>query len=56
MPIAHSLKTSGIVLCDKTAHFRVAFYCVMIMLFNQLLDISGGSIILAKEICSLTGI
>ncbi len=30
MPIARSLKTceiSGIVLCDKTAHFRVAFYC-----------------------------
>ncbi len=29
MPIAHSLKTCdicGIVLCDKTAHFRVAFY------------------------------
>ncbi len=30
MPIAHSLKTCdicGIVLCDKTAHFRVAYYC-----------------------------
>ncbi len=30
MPIARSLKTcdiGGIVLCDKTAHFRVAFYC-----------------------------
>ncbi len=30
MPIAHSLKTCdicGIVLCDRTAHFRVAFYC-----------------------------
>ncbi len=30
MPIAHSLKTCnvcGIVLCDKTAHFRVTFYC-----------------------------
>ncbi len=30
MPIAHSLKTCdicGIVLCDKPAHFRVAFYC-----------------------------
>ena len=28
MPIAHSFKTGdicGIVLCDKTAHFRVAF-------------------------------
>ncbi len=30
MTIARSLKTCnicGIVLCDKTAHFRVAFYC-----------------------------
>ncbi len=30
MPIARYLKTcdiSGIVLCDKTAHFRVSFYC-----------------------------
>ncbi len=30
MPIARSLKTydiCGIMLCDKTAHFRVAFYC-----------------------------
>ncbi len=30
MPIARSLKTSdicGIVPCDKTAHFRAAFYC-----------------------------
>ncbi len=30
MPIAPSLKKfdiCGIVLCDKTAHFRVAFYC-----------------------------
>ncbi len=30
MPIACSLKTCnicGIVLCDRTAHFRVAFYC-----------------------------
>ncbi len=30
MPIARSLKTCdicGIVLCDKTAHIRVAFYC-----------------------------
>ena len=30
MPIAFSLKTGdicGIVLCDKTAHFRMAFYC-----------------------------
>ena len=61
-PIARSLITSdicGIVLCDKTAKFRVAFYCpytrctcVMIMLFNQLLDmppLSGGWIILTNE-------
>ncbi len=30
MTIARSLKTCdicGFVLCDKTAHFRVAFYC-----------------------------
>ncbi len=30
MPIARSLKTCaicGIVVCDKSAHFRVAFYC-----------------------------
>ncbi len=27
MPIAHSLETLNIMLCDKTAHFRVAFYC-----------------------------
>ncbi len=30
MPIARSLKTCnicGIVLCEKIAHFRVAFYC-----------------------------
>jgi hypothetical protein len=54
MPIARSLKIwdiCGIVLSDKTAHFRVAFYCtcVMIMLFNQLFDmphLSGGWIIL----------
>ena len=26
MPIARSLKTWDLVLCDKTAHFRVAFY------------------------------
>ena len=32
MPIARSLKTwdiCGIVLCDKTAHFRVAFYFLL---------------------------
>ena len=51
MPIARSLKTRdicGIVLCDT---------CVMIMLSNQLLDmshLSDGWIILAKEKCSLT--
>ena len=31
MPRARSLKTRnicGIVLCDKTAHFRMAFYCL----------------------------
>ena len=67
MPIARSLKTwdiCGIVLCDKTAHFRVAFYCpqhkvhlcnnhcVMIMLFNQHLHmphLSGGWVILTKH-------
>ena len=29
MPIALSIKTDlcGIVLCDKTQHFRVVFYC-----------------------------
>ncbi len=30
MPVARSLKTydiCGIVLCDKTVHFQVAFYC-----------------------------
>jgi hypothetical protein len=67
MPTAHSLKTFDIcciVVCDKTADFRVAFYCpstrctcVMIMLFNQILDMphmSGGWIILAKEKGSLT--
>ena len=55
MPIARSLKTwdiCGIVLCNKTAHLRVAFYCPqhkvhlwVFMLFNQLLDmphLSGG--------------
>ena len=64
MSIAHSLKTCnicGIVLCGKNAPLIVLstrFTCVMIMLFNQLLDmpnVSGGRIILAKEKCSLTG-
>ena len=55
----------GIVLCDKTAHFRVAFIvpstrctCILIMRFNQLIDmphLSGGWIILANEKCSLKG-
>jgi hypothetical protein len=27
VPIAFSLNINGIVLCDKTAHFRVAFSC-----------------------------
>ena len=54
MPIACSL--CGNVLCDKTAHFRLAVYCPQ--LFNQLLDmphLSGGWIILEREKCSLTG-
>ncbi len=68
MPIACSFKTCnicGIVLCDKTAHFRVAFYCgqpirhtcATIMLSNQHLDMPhlwGGWIISTKEKCSLT--
>ncbi len=68
MPIARSFKTCnicGIVLCDKTAHFRVAFYCgqpirhtcATIMLSNQHLDMPhlwGGWIISTKEKCSLT--
>jgi len=57
MTIAHSLKTCdicGIVLCDKTAHFRVAFYCGQSKahLFNNH-AVSGEWIILAKEKCSL---
>ncbi len=38
MPIARSLKTfdiCGIVLCDKTAHFKVAFYCGQAHLCNN---------------------
>ncbi len=47
MPIECDLKNcdlSGFVPCDKTAHFRVAFYCgqpkvsAIIMLSNQYLD------------------
>ncbi len=69
MPIARSLKICnicGIVLCDKTEHFRVAFYCgqpkytcAIIILSNQYLDMPhlwGGWIISAKEKCSLTQI
>jgi hypothetical protein len=53
MPIACSIKTlgiCGIVLCDNTAHFIVLSTrrtCVMIMPFNQLLD-------MIKVKCSLT--
>ena len=67
MPIACFLKTSvicGIVFCDKLHILEWPFIvlstrctCVMIMLFNQLLDmpqLSGGWIILAKEKYSLT--
>jgi hypothetical protein len=72
MPTARSLKRSniyGIVLFDKTAHFKVAFYCTQhkvqlcsdhaVLVSDQLLDIphlSGRWIILAKEKCSLTRI
>ncbi len=69
MPIARSLKIfniCGIVLCDKTAHFRVAFIVAslrhtyaIIMLSNQHLDMPhlwGRWIISAKEKCSLTQI
>ena len=68
MTIACTLKTwdiCGIVLGDKTDILEWPFIvpstrctCVMIMLFNQLLDmpyLSGGWITLAKEKCSLTG-
>jgi hypothetical protein len=64
MPIARSEKTS-VALCCLTKLHIVEFIvpstrctCVMIMLFNQLLDmphLSGGWIILANEKCSLTG-
>ena len=54
MPITCSLKTYVALCC-------VTFYCtcVMIMLFNQLLDmphLSGGCILLAKEKCLQTEI
>uniref|UniRef100_A0A672LMI8 Ammonium transporter Rh type C 1-like n=1 Tax=Sinocyclocheilus grahami TaxID=75366 RepID=A0A672LMI8_SINGR len=53
MLIAHSLKTCnicGIVLCDKTAHFRVAFYCGQLIntfdfkeaVANRTVNIQGG--------------
>jgi hypothetical protein len=52
LPIALSLNICGIVLCDKTAQFRVAFNCLQhkmhlcnAMLFDQLLymsHMSGG--------------
>ena len=62
IPISHSLKTSdicSIVWCDKIAKLpfivpSTRSTCVMIMLFNQILDmpqLSGGWIILAKEKC-----
>lgn len=68
---ACSLKTCNscaIVLFDKNAHFKVAFFsppttpkhtCALIMLFNQPLDVphlSGGWIILAEEKSTLTQI
>ncbi len=63
MSIARSLKTRkicGIVLWNKTVHFRVTFYLDQpIIPFNQHPDmphLSGGWIILAKEKCSLTQI
>ncbi len=62
MPIARSLEICdicGIVRCDKTAHFRVAFFvaslrhtCAIIMLSNQHLDMPhlwGGWIISARR-------
>ena len=68
MSIARSLKIldiCGVVLCDKTALFRVVFYCPQHKVHlcnddavNLLLDMpqqSGGLIILAKEKCALTG-
>jgi hypothetical protein len=57
-------ETSVALCCDKTAHFSGLLLfpaqgaTVMIMLFNQLLDmahLSGGQIIFAKEKCSLAG-
>ena len=70
MPIGHSLKTRdicGIVLCDKTVHFRLAFYCPRRKVhlcndhavYNQLLDmphLSGGWINLAKDKLLLTDV
>jgi hypothetical protein len=66
MQIARSLLTSVALCCVTKLHILKQPYivpstkctCVMIMLFNQLLDmphLSGGCIILAKEKCSLSG-
>jgi hypothetical protein len=66
MPIARSLKTSVALCCVTKLHIlewpfiapSTRCTCVMIMLFNQLLDmphLSGEWIILTKEKCSLTG-
>ena len=60
------LETSLALCCETKLHIlewpfivpRTRYICVMIMLFNQLLDmphLSGGWIILAKEKCSWTG-
>ena len=56
MPIARCLKTWDI--CDIVWQNCTRCTCVMIMLFNQIIDMphrSGGWIILAKGKCSLTG-
>ncbi len=46
MPIARSLKTCdicGIVLCDKTAHFRVVFYWGQHILICHTCEVDGLS-------------
>ena len=58
MPISSALKTKLHILEWPFTVPSTRFTCVIIMLFNQLLDmphLSGGWIILAKEKCSLTG-
>jgi hypothetical protein len=65
MPIARSLSPLWHCVVTKLHILEWPFIvhstrctCVLIMLFNQLLDMpnmSGGWIILAKEKCSLTG-